>query len=78
MASSLNDLTLSFRNGGHKAAPLKVMRPARYLPEMSLPTLSLKLSNYTGQEPACGITIGRAQIAHKSDDRAFLIALCHP
>lgn len=54
MASSLNDLTLSFRSSGHDAG--KVMRQARYLPEMSLPILSLKLSNYTGQKPACGIT----------------------
>lgn len=48
MASSLNNLTVSFRS--HDAG--KVMRRARYLPEMSLPTLSLKRSNYTGQEPA--------------------------
>jgi len=54
MASSLNDLTLSFRSSGHDAR--KVMRQAWYLPEMSLPILSLKLLNYTGQEPAYGIT----------------------
>jgi hypothetical protein len=44
---------------------------ARYLPEMSLPTLSLKFSNYMGQELACGITTSRAQIARKSDNGAF-------
>lgn len=67
MVSSLNDSTPFPQQQS-------VMWWTRYLPEMSLSTLSLKLSNYTGQEPACGITTGRAQIACKSPTTALLIA----